>query len=285
MKRTDFRHLERLRVRWAEVDLQQVVFNGHYLSYLDTAMAGYWRALALPYQATMAQLGGDLYMRKATLDYRASARYDEQLGIGLRCARVGNSSLGFEAAVFRGERLLVHGELVYVFADPASQTSCPVPAVLRALLPAYEAGEPVLDLRLGDWATLGAAAQRIRQAVFVEEQGIAAHLVVDEADAGAVHAVACNRLGLPVASGRLLQPSPGVAQVGRMAVLSALRGADFGRDVLHMLMQAAARRGDSEVMLQAQTGAVGFYERFGFRREGPVFEAAGVAHQTMRRSL
>ena len=31
MTRTDFRFYERLRVRWAEVDMQKVVFNGHYL--------------------------------------------------------------------------------------------------------------------------------------------------------------------------------------------------------------------------------------------------------------
>ena len=53
MKRDDFRLLHRLRVRWAEVDMQKIVFNGHYLMYFDTAMADYWRALALPYEATM----------------------------------------------------------------------------------------------------------------------------------------------------------------------------------------------------------------------------------------
>jgi hypothetical protein len=45
----DFRYFDRLRVRWAEVDMQKIVFNGHYLMYFDTAVAGYWRALALPY--------------------------------------------------------------------------------------------------------------------------------------------------------------------------------------------------------------------------------------------
>jgi acyl-CoA thioesterase FadM len=29
MKPTDFRHLETLRVRWAEIDAQQIVFNGY----------------------------------------------------------------------------------------------------------------------------------------------------------------------------------------------------------------------------------------------------------------
>ena len=49
MKSSDFRFLERLRVRWAEIDAQKIVFNSHYLMYFDTAVAGYWRALAMPY--------------------------------------------------------------------------------------------------------------------------------------------------------------------------------------------------------------------------------------------
>ena len=85
MNRSDFRFSERLRVRWAEIDAQKIVFNGHYLMYFDTAVAGYWRALAMPYAETMAQLDGDLFVRKATLDYLGSARYDDVLDIAMRC--------------------------------------------------------------------------------------------------------------------------------------------------------------------------------------------------------
>ncbi len=109
MKRSDFRFLDRLRVRWAEVDMQKIVFNGHYLMYFDTAVAGYWRAMALPYHETMEQLQGDLFVRKATLEYEASAHLDDLLEVGVRCARIGNSSLTFEMGVLRGETLLVRG--------------------------------------------------------------------------------------------------------------------------------------------------------------------------------
>ena len=68
MNRQEFRFFDRLRVRWAEIDAQKIVFNGHYLMYFDTAMTAYWRALALPYAETMESLGGDLYVRKATLE-------------------------------------------------------------------------------------------------------------------------------------------------------------------------------------------------------------------------
>lgn len=285
MKRSDFRFLDRLRVRWSEVDMQKIVFNGHYLMYFDTAVAGYWRALAMPYEATMQQLQGDLYVRKATLEYLGSARYDDVCEVGMRCERVGNSSLSFTAALFRGEDLLVHGELVYVFADPATQTSRPVPLALRELLAGFEAGQAVVDVAVGSWADLGAESSALRHQVFVQEQGIPAELEHDAADATALHALARNRLGRPVATGRLLAPAPGVARIGRMAVCQALRGSGVGRAVLSALVQAAQQRGDRELILNAQAGAVDFYLRAGFSRSGPVFEEAGIPHQAMMRTL
>ena len=285
MKRNDFRFLEPLRVRWSEVDMQKIVFNGHYLMYIDTAVAGYWRALAMPYHDTRVQLQGDLYVRKATLEYEGSARYDDQLSVGIRCGRIGNSSLVFHAAVFRGEQRLVQGELVYVFADPATQTSRPVPPALRAVFMGFEVGEPMLDVQVGDWAAQGAAARHIRHAVFAAEQGIAADLMCDAADVSALHALAFNRFGVPLASGRLLKAEGGVAKIGRMATLASVRGAGHGAAVLQALTAAARDRGDRELLLHAQTSAVGFYRRAGFSEQGAVFEEAGVMHQTMRRVL
>ena len=126
-QRSDFRFFHRLRVRWAEVDMQKIVFNAHYLMYFDTAVADYWRELALPYEESMHALQGDLYVRKATVDFHASGRVDDVLDVAMRCARIGNSSILFEGALFRGEQFLVGCDLVYVFADPATQTSRPVP--------------------------------------------------------------------------------------------------------------------------------------------------------------
>jgi predicted GNAT family N-acyltransferase len=114
--------------------------------------------------------------------------------------------------------------------------------------------------------------------VFVQEQGIPAELEQDAADFGAVHAVATNRLGQPLATGRLLQRSPGVAQVGRLAVLQAVRGSQLGRQVLQALIEAARERGDHELMLHSQSSATGFYLAQGFRQRGPAFEEAGIEH-------
>jgi YbgC/YbaW family acyl-CoA thioester hydrolase len=285
MNRNDFRFSERLRVRWAEIDAQKIVFNGHYLMYFDTAVAGYWRALAMPYAETMSQLEGDMFVRKATVDYLGSARYDDVLDVAMRCARIGSSSMLFSGGVYRADRLLVSCELVYVFADPHTQKSKPVPPVLRAVLEGFEAGEPMLETRVGTWQELGERAQAIRTQVFIEEQNIPAEMEWDAADAHAVHALASNRFGLPLATGRLLQHTPGVGRIGRMAVSQTVRGSGVGRAVLDALIEVARARGDREIVLHAQTSAQAFYDRSGFSARGAVFEEAGIAHIEMARRL
>lgn len=285
MKRQDFRFFHRLRVRWAEVDMQKIVFNAHYLMYFDTAFSDYWRAMALPYEESMHELGGDLYVKKAALEYHGSARFDDQLDVALKCARVGNSSITFAGAIFRGDRLLISCELVYVFADPASQTSRPVPPSLRELLAQFEAGEAMVTVKTGSWDALGASASRIRHAVFVEEQRIPMDMERDDKDDGAVHAVAFNGLGRAVATGRLLGQGTGKGQVGRLAVDRLLRGSNLGRDILHALTHAAQQRGDTEVMLHAQSSAQGFYLRQGYVARGEPFGEAGIPHLEMFRAL
>ena len=281
MNRQDFRFFHALRVRWVEVDMQKIVFNGHYLMYLDTAVSDYWRALALPYEQSLHGMGGDLFVVKSSLEYKASALYDDLLHIGMRCARIGNSSILFEGVVFRGEQMLVKGELVYVYADPQTQTSKPVPQALRAILLGFEQGEDVTALQLGSWEALQTLAAPLRTEVFVDEQGVDQALEWDEHDALCVHAVLCNRLGAPVATGRLLPSVNGVAKIGRMAVKRVLRGQRLGDQVLSALMDAARQRGDTEILLHAQCSAEKFYLRQGFRRQGEVFMEANMAHVEM----
>ena len=285
MKRSDFRFFHRLRVRWAEIDMQKIVFNGHYLTYLDTAVTAYWGRVALPYETAFHILGGELYVKKATLEYHASALMDDDLSVGMKCSRLGKSSMVFEAGIFRGDKLLISGELIYVFADPKTQTSKPIPEALRNILLIYEAGESVVDLKLGTWEALKDFAAPLRTEVFVEEQEIPQDLEWDEHDVTALHALVVNKLGQPVATGRLLQPQPKVAQIGRMAVSKPLRGGSLGRMVMDAFIEAARKRGDHEVILHAQCSAEGFYRRMGFKAHGEVFQDAGIDHIEMRLKL
>lgn len=284
-KRSDFRFFHRLRVRWAEVDMQKIVFNAHYLMYFDTAIADYWRALALPYEEAMPMLGGDLYVRKATIEFAASARMDDLLDVAMKCARVGTSSIVFHGGLFRGDELLVTCELVYVFADPATQTSKPVPALLRQLFTDYEAGGAVHAMHTGNWVALREDASNLRRVVFIEEQKIPEEMEWDEHDETSLHAVSRNRLGQVIATGRLLPTEEGVGRIGRMAVHRTLRGGGHGAAVMETLEDAARSRSDREVVLSAQRSAEAFYRRLGYAVSGMPYDEAGIAHIEMRRML
>ena len=139
MAREDFVCAHRLRVRWAEVDMQKIVFNGHYLTYIDTAIAEYWREIGFPYpHGYVERYGNDVYLRKATVEYLGSARYDDELTVCCRVAKLGRSSMTFAFEISKEDApLLVTAELVYVNADPQMQPA-PLPEELREKVRRYE---------------------------------------------------------------------------------------------------------------------------------------------------
>jgi YbgC/YbaW family acyl-CoA thioester hydrolase len=137
--------MSRLRVRWAEVDMQKIVFNGHYLTYIDTAVADYWREIGLPYpQGYVERYGADLFLRKATVEYLGSARYDDLLEVYSRVGKLGRSSMTFQFEIHREGQAgpLVSAELVYVNADPSAMRATALPDDVRQRILAYERVAP-----------------------------------------------------------------------------------------------------------------------------------------------
>jgi predicted GNAT family N-acyltransferase len=138
----------------------------------------------------------------------------------------------------------------------------------------------MLEVRLLDWPRAQADAKPIRFTVFVDEQRVPAEIELDEHDARCIHALAYED-GRAVGTGRLLPDG----HIGRMAVLKSHRGKGVGKALLRALVDAARRRGDREVLLSSQVHAKGFYEGEGFEPDGPVYEEAGIPHQSMHRKL
>lgn len=142
MARQDFAFFHPLRVRWAEVDMQAIVFNGHYLTYFDVAFTEYWRTLGLTNVLEQSKQGRELFARRATIDYLASARFDDVLDIGVRCASFGRSSVRFVLEIHRGDEHLISGELLYVYADTSLRKGVPLPDTWRAAITAFEQVAP-----------------------------------------------------------------------------------------------------------------------------------------------
>jgi len=138
MPRSQFTLFHTLRVRWAEVDRQGIVFNAHYLTYFDVAITEYWRAIGYPYPEALLAIGADTFVVKATVEYHAPARYDDVLDIGVRVARVGRTSMQFQLEIHHADEHLISGEIIYVTADPDSRRPLPVPQPLRDAILRFE---------------------------------------------------------------------------------------------------------------------------------------------------
>ena len=148
MAKEEFVCVHRLRVRWAEVDMQKVVFNGHYLTYIDTALADYWREIGLAYpNGYVDAYANDVFLRKAALEYLGSARYEDELAAYCRAARLGRSSMTFLFEIWRegpapSDAPLITAELVYVNVELKSMKPAPLPEELRSRMRAYERTAP-----------------------------------------------------------------------------------------------------------------------------------------------
>lgn len=138
-------------------------------------------------------------------------------------------------------------------------------------------------LEPADWARERdrEALRAIRLEVFVHEQAVPEALEWDELDAGSVHVLARDAAGEPVACGRLTAER----KIGRMAVRRPWRGTGIGAAILRELVARARALGWTEVSLDAQVQAIGFYEREGFAAHGEVFDDAGIPHRHMSLAL
>lgn len=136
-QRADFAFLHPLRVRWAECDAQGIVFNVNYFLYFDVGMTEYLRALGFDAGKTL-----EFLTVRAEADYRGSAKFDDMIDIGVRCARIGEKSMTLKLAVFRGDELLTEGALIYVHAEPSAKTTTPIPEDFIDRVLAFERTPP-----------------------------------------------------------------------------------------------------------------------------------------------
>jgi predicted GNAT family N-acyltransferase len=133
-------------------------------------------------------------------------------------------------------------------------------------------------VRPASWLDDRAGIELVRRQVFIEEQGIPESEEWDDLDPVCRHALAITGKRDVVGTGRL-EPT---GKIGRVAVLSQYRGTGVGGAIMGHLVNQATELGLTQVYLHAQATAVGFYERLGFRAEGPEFDEVGIPHRRMR---
>jgi acyl-CoA thioester hydrolase len=137
--------------RYAEVDQQGVVFNGHYLTWFDEASTAFFDHLGLPFTEFNAW-GLDVQVVHAELDYLAPVRWRDSVLVQARCDSMGTTSFAMRFDVLRrgageAEVTAVRGRNVYVMVSTQDWTKREIPTALReALTSVAGQGQNAIDV-------------------------------------------------------------------------------------------------------------------------------------------
>ncbi len=136
LARVTFTH--RVRVRYAEVDAQRVVFNAHWLTYFDEACTRFMESLGF---RDLWVNEFDAMLVKATIEWAGPAGFDDWVDIAVAPSRLGKKSFDLTYRAQVGDRPVCTATITYVSIRPGENTSVETPAAVRAALEA--ALEPV----------------------------------------------------------------------------------------------------------------------------------------------
>ncbi len=140
MAKSDYKFSFPFRVRYSEIDAQGVVFNAHYLTYFDTAIAEYFRNLDFDYQGQVRKTGEDFHTVRTVVEYAAPINFDEDIDVHTRIAKIGRTSMTFLLEIHPKDTddLRATGEVVWVNADQTTHKSTPLPENLVELIRGFE---------------------------------------------------------------------------------------------------------------------------------------------------
>jgi len=127
-------------------------------------------------------------------------------------------------------------------------------------------------------------SKKIRQTVFVEEQGFDPEIEFDDIDEYATH-MALYLDGKPIGSGRLYETEENVFRLGRIAILKEYREMGYGKILLSEMEKKAIEKGARHLILLGQITAKGFYNKLGYKEIGDVSTEDYVPEIYMRKTV
>ena len=128
-------------VRFSDCDMLGHVNNARYLSFFEEARIQYIKDAAAA--ASDATLGGNYILLSASVRFHVPAHFGDTLECCARVLKIGNTSLEFEQAVFRGGVLIAEGTAVIVAMNYADGSKERVGDNTRAAVKKLEAGREV----------------------------------------------------------------------------------------------------------------------------------------------
>jgi acyl-CoA thioester hydrolase len=131
--RSAFPHVLAIPTRWMDNDSYGHVNNVQYYSYFDTAVNQFLvtRGVLDIHADQVVGLVVD-----SGCSYFSSVSFPDTVHVGVRVAKLGNSSVRYELAIFRNDEQTpaAAGHFVHVYVERSSNRSVPIPDAVRRVL-------------------------------------------------------------------------------------------------------------------------------------------------------
>ncbi len=124
--------VHRVRVRYAEIDGQGVVFNAHWMTYFDDSCTRFMESLELGPDFWIKQF--DVMLVRAVLEWQGPAHFDEWISVTVEPTRLGTKSFDLRYTARIDERSCCTATITYCAVKPGDNTSVEIPVVVREQL-------------------------------------------------------------------------------------------------------------------------------------------------------
>lgn len=128
------------RIRYSEVDAQKIVYNSHYLTFLDVSIFEFFDAIGFNQEEYIKETNNEFHTVRAVVEYKAPATLGDTIEVLTRIKKIGNSSITFQQEIYlhESDKLLATGEIVWVNTNQKEMVPTTVPDYLRQLLKDYQ---------------------------------------------------------------------------------------------------------------------------------------------------
>lgn len=128
------------RIRYSEVDAQKIVYNSHYLTFLDVSIFEFFDAIGFNQEEYIKETNNEFHTVRAVVEYKAPATLGDTIEVLTRIKKIGNSSITFQQEMYlhESDKLLATGEIVWVNTNQEEMVPTSVPDYLRQLLKDYQ---------------------------------------------------------------------------------------------------------------------------------------------------
>ena len=128
------------RIRYSEVDAQKIVYNSHYLTFLDVSIFEFFDAIGFNQEEYIKETNNEFHTVRAVVEYKTPATLGDTIEVLTRIKKIGNSSITFQQEIYlhESDKLLATGEIVWVNTNQEEMVPTTVPDYLRQLLKDYQ---------------------------------------------------------------------------------------------------------------------------------------------------